>query len=335
MTQDNPLPPSDAAAEWFARLQDERAGAEDFAAFAAWLESDPRHGEAFDRVEQLWVDFDFLDHATPAPIAQAFPRRAPARTTGTRRMSARFMAWASVAAAAAVAGIFVLTSDMTRSPTVYQTAAGERRDIALDDGTHIVLAGDSSVSVRLKAHQRDAAITKGEAVFDIADDPARPFQVAIGDQTVRDIGTVFNLSRRGAEQQITVVSGIVEVSGGGAGNVRLGPGDQLFHRQGERRSIRSRVDVAEVVAWRSGRLVFRNRSLSDVVRMLNRHLSQPLKIDEEVAALPFTGMLKLGDRGAVARQLGQLLPVRARVDGGGAMTLSAAATPPAQGADRP
>jgi transmembrane sensor len=49
---------ADAAAQWFARLQDEAATHEDWLAFEQWLAASPAHASAYQKLERIWVDLD-------------------------------------------------------------------------------------------------------------------------------------------------------------------------------------------------------------------------------------------------------------------------------------
>ncbi|HEX7945362.1 MAG TPA: DUF4880 domain-containing protein [Phenylobacterium sp.] len=49
---------ADAAAQWFARLQDEAATHEDWLAFEQWLAASPAHASAYEKLERIWVDLD-------------------------------------------------------------------------------------------------------------------------------------------------------------------------------------------------------------------------------------------------------------------------------------
>ena len=72
----------------------------------------------------------------------------------------------------------------------YDTAVGERRAISLEDGSTIELNTNSRVRVRLARGERRLWLEKGQAMFAVAPDKARPFLVTAGDTTVRALGTV-------------------------------------------------------------------------------------------------------------------------------------------------
>lgn len=99
------------------------------------------------------------------------------------------------------------------SPAVYATVEGERRTVALSDGSTVVMAPRSTLTVpaRYGRGQREVMLT-GEAWFTVAHDAARPFAVLADGYRVRDIGTVFTVQARSADTVgVTVVEGSVAV----------------------------------------------------------------------------------------------------------------------------
>ncbi|MFX9169461.1 FecR domain-containing protein, partial [Acinetobacter baumannii] len=86
----------------------------------------------------------------------------------------RWLAGGGLALAAGLAGLS-LTPLATRLRADHATGVGERRDLALADGSHVLLNTDSALSVDYTADRRGVALQRGEAFFAVARDPARPF----------------------------------------------------------------------------------------------------------------------------------------------------------------
>ncbi len=310
MTPPSTSPIDDEAVGWFVALQDPDTPEDRFLAFRQWLEDSAEHREAYDRVETLWVALD-PPMAENAVVTPFLPRRAPARRVQTRRAAI----WSSVGLAiAAGLGAVMILPQMAKPPhiDVYHTAKGERRDVALADGSRLSLDSGTQVSVQLGKKSRTVVLTAGEVLFDVVHDPARPFQVAVGDQQIRDIGTEFNVLRRDDQLTVTVLRGAVAVDTQSSGETtRLAPGDELRHRIGSRQSSQVRVNPEEAIAWRSGRLIYRDRPLSEVAADLNRYLPVPISVDAKAGALRFSGVLQLDREDLMVGRLVQLLPVRA------------------------
>ena len=300
-----------SAADWVARISGEPVES-DWLAFEAWLEAAPSHRGSYDKALTLWLDLDRqsdslaatiadLDDAADAPSASRIPRRAAAMWWG-----------GAMTAVAAVAVTFAgLNPYHGAQPTIYATAKGERRAIDLADGTHVMLNGGSKIAVRLERHKREITLAQGEAAFEVVHDADRPFQVNVGDRVLRDIGTEFDVLRANGDITVTVRQGMVEVlrSKGANGSLSLGPGARMLHHEGAFGSLVVPVSADDAFAWRTGRLIYRDRPLSEVAADLNRYGENRVRVDPAAGSVRFSGVLAIDDQSVMVRRLAALLPI--------------------------
>lgn len=95
----------------------------------------------------------------------------------------------------------------------YRTAIGEQQDVSLPDGSSILLNTHTSLNVQFSKERRSVFLDAGEAHFEVAHDPDRPFVVATKVGVVRAVGTAFTVYVRDDEEtEGTVTDGVVEVS---------------------------------------------------------------------------------------------------------------------------
>jgi transmembrane sensor len=289
-----------AAVAWLVRLRE--GGAEDWEAFVQWLEADPRHSEIYD-------ELTLADDA-----AGGLPERAPEReeeqAPGVGRRT--FLSWAA-AAAAALAGAGYLALWSSPDLQVIETAPGERRTLALADGSRIVLNGGTRLRIDPEA-PRFARLETGEALFEISHQPDRPFRLAAGGAEVRVIGTIFNVLVEGDVFEVAVAEGAVAVDGDRHA-VRLDAGMALRH-EGRRVEVGARPPEA-VGAWREARLAYSDAPLSRVAADLARNLGVPVEAAAEVRDRRFSGILMLDDEEQSMRRAAALLGVEARRAGAG------------------
>ncbi|MFN3583239.1 FecR family protein [Phenylobacterium sp.] len=303
----------EAAADWVVRLQAAELDLSDALAFDAWLQAAPDNARAYDQALAVWLAYG--RHA--GEVAGALAARAAVRPDRRRLWFA-----AGAAAVAATVAVAVLPEIGSRPATqLYATGVGEHRTVRLADGSTVDLDAATRLSVTLDRSGRHVALAEGEAVFDVAHDARRPFLIAAGDRTVRVVGTQFDVRRRDGRLSVTVARGAVEVrpaAGVQGAAYRLHPGQRLDHREGAPDVRIAPVDAGEVLGWRSGRLVYRDQPLGDVVADLNRQFATPIRIDDpDLASLPISGVLVLDDQEAVIRRLALLVPIRAvRSDAG-------------------
>lgn len=247
----------DEATAWAVRTGDPAFA--DWDAFMLWLEADPTHALAYDEVTAAVAD-------TADLIAIAGPANDDVPEPHTR--SRRGWIGGAVAASLALVGAFWLFQGDSRDLYTVQTALGETRSVTLDAGTRIELAGGSAVTLDRSDH-RFARLDDGQALFTVRHDAAHPFEVAVGDQRLVDIGTVFDVRNDRQGLSVAVSEGAVQYDPDGA-DVRVSPGEVLRRPSGAEAYTVSKVAKSQVGEWREGRLTFETASLTDVAAQLTR-----------------------------------------------------------------
>lgn len=167
---------------------------------------------------------------------------------------------------------------LTSRPLILQTPKGGTYSITLPDGTDVWLNASSTLKYpsRFDGSSREVELV-GEAYFDVAPDPARPFRVISASQSVEVLGTEFNISAYPDEMETktTLVEGKVRLSlvpDGQTATARnallLTPSEQaVVHGD---TVTKSQVDVSRYVAWRDGLVVLDHADLAQVIRQLER-----------------------------------------------------------------
>lgn len=318
--RDDPSPTvMEQASAWAVRLAGDEATEADFLALEAWLALSPDHAEAYTRAEGLLAALD----EDRAALDAALTRAAPSAATGTSKSLSRTTRptrpagpwrWTggglAVAAAAAIA--VVVAPSLGSHADVYVTAPGEQRTVALADGSTIVMNGASRLTVRLNRQERLVEMASAEAAFDVAHDANRPFRVTVGESRVEVLGTAFDIRRGPGETRVAVTRGVVRVSdlADPDHNVRLTRG-QTVERDDDDGVLQVETVAPETAGWRTGRLFYENRPLSEVVADLNRAWPTPIRLIGDAGALRFTGVLALDSQAATIRRLEAFLPVTA------------------------
>jgi transmembrane sensor len=299
----------DQAIAWHLR-QSEMAEA-DWHAFIAWLEADSAHAHAYDRIV-------LMDHELGRPPELERPHlpiAANDREPAPRRRRGWLWAGGSAAVAAGLAVLAIPLAPVATSQTyVLTTKAGERQDVALADGTRIEVSGGTRL-VLDRGDSRVATLESGEATFHVRHDAAHPFTLRSGGITVRDLGTVFNVSRTGAQLDVAVAEGAVMFQPGREA-LTLKPGNALSAREDLGKVSLSRVDVDLVGGWRSGRLTFAGEPMSSVAATVHRLYGTDLELAPGLSGRPFTGMVRLsGEAGRDVPHLAALVGARWQHDG--------------------
>ena len=288
------------AAQWAVRTGE--PGFDDWDGFMLWLEADPAHARAYDAVNAAVIDAVELAAAQPAnDVIDDIPV-----TRHTRRV------WLGTAIAASLALVGGVWLWQTHSREIYavQTAPGQMRTVELETGTRIDLAGATTLRLDRK-DPRYAVLDKGQALFTVRHDAARPFHVEAGDATLVDLGTVFDVSRDGAHLSVGVAEGAVGFNPKGE-NLRLAPGDRLVADAGK--VTVGHVPPREVGEWRDGRLTFDATPLSEVAARLTRATGVTFTA-QPGAETPVSGSILVTPIRNDPQMIGALLGLQVRHEG--------------------
>jgi len=309
------------AAAWFTAMQGGNVSQRERALFVDWLGQSAQHVEEYLAVAALWRSLDSTDDAQRSAEELLAAARAddgahkivelplsPTPPASIRDRIEGFLSWRRIAAAIALmafglaAGFF---TDWHVNGRRYVTDVGEQSSYVLADGSVVKLNTQSSVRVRMRVGEREISLLEGEAMFEVAKDPSRPFRVHAGNTVVEAVGTVFNVYRARGETRVTVLEGQVRVlDTAGENSVRpnIAPVVELQARERARvpragAMVKERdVSLEQVTAWTDRRLVFYTETLQTVVEEFNRYNTRRLRvIDPELAALHISGHFSATD----------------------------------------
>lgn len=181
------------------------------------------------------------------------------------------------------------------SATLYNTIAtprGGQYAIELADQTKVWL--NSSSSIRFPTDFRDSVreveIT-GEAYFEVAHHPAKPFKVKVNDAYIRVLGTHFNVMAYSNEATIntTLLQGSL-IAGNNKTSRLLARGNQArISKDGAIEFVKD-ADTEEAVAWRSGRFLFNSSDMYNMMRQVERWYNVDVVFKGNIG-LHFSGQL--------------------------------------------
>jgi transmembrane sensor len=165
-------------------------------------------------------------------------------------------------------------------------------------------------------------LNHGEAFFEVAKDPTRPFVVKAGHARVIAVGTQFSVRREGDQVDVVVIEGHVRVERDhqteGAPPALLAPGD-VARSDGQGVLVQEKPlpEAEAILSWRSGFLVFHDTPLKEAVAQFNRYNTRKIVIDDpNVANLRIGGNFKSTNSEAFVRLIESGLPIHAEHQGG-------------------
>lgn len=302
---------TEEAARRLVRLQSDAVTDAERRDTEAWLAASPQHRAAFDGLRAVWSALDRMPDPRPAASVVPMRRNRPARSS----LSRRFAPLALLAASVAIAAVFG-PATLDRLGSDHSTAAGERRTVTLADGSQVQLNTDSAIAVDFSGPSRRVTLRRGEAFFTVTSDRSRPFEVTAMGAVTRVVGTRFAVRQMDGSTRVAVEEGTVEVHcpagmASAEDGVRLTAGETVRYEQGVCPVRETGLNVARLTAWRDGRVVFDDRSLSEVVGELNRYRPGPIVLlDSKLGERRVTGVFDVRDPDRALSAIEQVLPIR-------------------------
>ena len=163
------------------------------------------------------------------------------------------------------------------------------RSFWLADGSSIELNTNTAIQTAFTAQRRVVELIRGEALFKVKHDAARPFVLLAANHRVIDLGTQFLAREDGARLKVVVIEGSARLElKAGEGNegksAILTPGDEAVATARDmlitRRSVRQ---LDNELGWRRGVLIFQHATLVDVAKEYNRYNNRKIVVADAKA----------------------------------------------------
>ncbi|HEV2561662.1 MAG TPA: FecR domain-containing protein [Rhizomicrobium sp.] len=281
------------AAAWLRRRHLGNWMEQDEAELEAWLAESPANRIGYWRLSASWSRMDRLAALQPSLHQQ----------DGVAHKGISPL-WLRVAAALVVATMLAAGAGFWFAQpraTTYATALGERKAIALADGSRIELNTDTTIRLSANANARTVNLERGEVYFEIKHDPHRLFVVVAGDHRVTDVGTQFFVRREKEHLEVALVEGRARfdmpVAQSQLHSMSLAAGDVVV--ASARRTTLKREPIEEIsseLSWRRGVLVFKHATLGEAAAEFNRYNPEKIVVaDAGAARLTLNGTFKTND----------------------------------------
>jgi ferric-dicitrate binding protein FerR (iron transport regulator) len=178
----------------------------------------------------------------------------------------------------------------------YTSEKGSVSTIHLEDGSSIWLSTGSRITIEKGPKGQLAAKLDGEAYFDLVPDPSRKFVVDLGYFKIEDIGTRFNVRAYSAEKKIytTLLDGKVDLYKEGKNSIlSMNPGEHMQYEKETSQISVSKEDTSIAIAWKDGKFVFIDKTLSEICRELENWYNVEIIIgNQTLANTRYTSVIK-------------------------------------------
>lgn len=162
---------------------------------------------------------------------------------------------------------------------------GQTSSVTLSDGTLVHLnSGSTLLYPEQFSDSKRIVFLTGEANFNVAQDPSRPFIVKSSHMDVKALGTEFCVQSYAGEKTVstTLSAGKVEVT---IPSVKksyiLEPDNQILFSPSDKEVSFARVDAKKILGWEDGYLTFSNASFPEIASVLERRFNVSISYNAE------------------------------------------------------
>lgn len=272
------------ASSWLMLAQDRPLSAAEKIEFEQWLAQSPIHKATYDSLSETWDMMALVELGTTEENSKGnwlFLAFATIFAKAKELQPRAFYAPMVVALTFAGTVFWLQTpADSPNQPgaNLYarslSTEVGQQASFELRDGSAVTLNTETKISTKITESVRQIELLKGEALFDVSDDVAKPFVITSGGYRVTVLGTNFSVRKKRKGIEVFVSSGSVlveDVEGAGGAPVILSQGDKVTSSNAGGFESVKKADPAQALAWTKGLMVFDDTPLGAAFAEINRY----------------------------------------------------------------
>lgn len=294
------------ALSWYVKMQSSEFNNEKSQAFLDWLAESSANQAAFLRIEQAWIAGDAIQEI--------------------ENKNAWSLTNQVYAGAIAICFIFACTLfliNLNLYP-LEESAYSTHQQISkfdLADGSKLTLHNNSKVLFHNSVEQRALTLIEGTIYLEVAKLKGRPFFVLTENTTTKVLGTKFSVTKQGSDIEVTVTEGQVgllpksEDGQAAPPLIVLEQNQQIKYSEAMRHKLPRKVNANRHTQWQSGKLVFNQQPLHEVIKELNRHLAMPIVFNNpELEQTSVVGVISITNPQDAANTLSTIIGAHFKID---------------------
>lgn len=277
-----------------------------------WIRSEEGETELAQAVEELWREYEDQrnENARENFDKQEIYRRILARIQEEPAPNLSFKAEkplrrriyipiaATVLPILAATAIFVATWNRKEANpppaadelVVKSASLGQKSTIFLPDGTKVRLNSGSEITFLSQFTGKERLVElNGEAFFEVASDPSRPFIVASKEIETIAIGTSFNVKAYPEDKEVMVslASGKVKIKQkhnfeDQSFELVLDPGHQAIYNTAKNTIRKTEFNAKRTLSWKDNILYFEDAEWEEIVNQLERWYGVKIAVENEI-----------------------------------------------------
>jgi ferric-dicitrate binding protein FerR (iron transport regulator) len=313
----------------FERYIQNRANDEEVKRLINWIKSNQEIS--------LWLEQQILDSASSIDadvrmrmlmnitkeIESADQTNSPINSKNVRLI---FNKWMRIAAmfilpifTAAIMYLYMSRNESsTSSPLVVAVERGQKANITLPDGSRVWLNSQSKLTYTadFNISQRELLLD-GEAYFEVAHNPEKPFIVKSKDMAVEALGTAFGVKAYSEDNMITsiLMRGKVRVTTPAGENILL-PNERILYDKAKHEVVKSEVaNATDFTGWIHNELRFENESLEEIGKNIHRVYNvEIIFASEKLKYIRYTGTINNNSLESVLNIISLTSPITFNID---------------------
>ncbi|RGP13101.1 FecR family protein [Parabacteroides gordonii] len=247
------------------------ASTNDILKLSEWLNADKRNELEFQKLK-CYMDAEVSFNHSISPSLAFEKMQQKIRKQKQRRL------WQIVLPVAAAVILLLLI------PTIYQSNNKEKEQLytylsnnnksefQLKDGTKVVLNKNSKLTYS-EAYGKEKRHVElvGEGYFEVTKNAQKPFEVQVGDASIKVLGTIFNVEAIEDDEYITatLIKGSIRFESPKQ-QVILSPNQQLRFEKSTQQIDVSTVDTDLEIAWKNDLLKYKSISFVSLLKDLEK-----------------------------------------------------------------
>ncbi len=273
---------------------DGMASVEEIKTLGQWVEASEENKKYYQQIKNLWNISDPKNAKMKVDVDSAFDdvlSRIEEKPQGKKWIKTMQKIAAILLLPLVLSGYFLgRTTERSGENTsvayneIY-ASLGTRSKVVLADGSRVWLNSGSKLVYPDKFIKKTRVVTlTGEAYFEVQSDVNRPFIVQTKNINVKATGTSFNVQSIETDPEVSVslLSGKVTINKSSEKVaqtlITLQPNQRFSYDTSTGQYKTFSGDLYEFVAWKDGRLVFRNKPMSEVVRKISLHYNVDIEL---------------------------------------------------------
>lgn len=302
--------------------------------FNKWINSSPNAKDTYSDLQRIWAKRYFSEEDLELVSQEEASEKIWQSTFGKNENPAhkRFNISLFIKVAAVViiflTTVFAVFFTIEKEPIVPQiteinkhTLPGQKSTITLRDGTVVWLNSGSKITY-LSNYNDSLRIIElvGQAFFEVFEDKTKPFIVRCRNLKVETLGTSFDVD--GYDDlhiHVNLLSGSVRLSMSDVAenkNLILNPGEYSIVDSNNNFIDKGIFDPKEVLAWKEGRLIFKDASIEEIIPKLELwygvKIVNFLSINTEK---PFTGTFEKENLDNILHNIGRVMDFEYEING--------------------